>query len=183
MESSSNPLFEPGSTVVYALHGKCKIIGIEDRTVSGESIPFYKLEIQKSALSRSARQEPAIWIPVKTASARGLRAPMDAQVAESVLEILANREFYFPLNESWSKILPQLESCMNREGSIGIAKVASYLHVLKKKQVVFAPEVSRFSEQVWKTISREISDALGISLKMVEERIEKGLRHKLLPHH
>ncbi|MBL7716868.1 MAG: hypothetical protein JNL01_15485 [Bdellovibrionales bacterium] len=182
MESSSHPTFETGATVIYALHGKCKVVGIEERTVAGQTIPFYKLEIQKSALSRSARQEPAIWLPVKTAPSRGLRAPMDAAVAEAALEVLSSREFYFPLNETWNKMLPQLEACMNREGSIGIAKVASYLHVLKKKQVVFAPEVARFSEQVWKTISREVSDALGISLKMVEERIEKGLRHKLLPH-
>ena len=83
---------DTGTTVVYGMHGKCVVRAVESRQHAGEAIAFYKLEPQKSALSRSTRQEPAIWVPLATAQERGLRAPVDADSAQEVLKILASRE-------------------------------------------------------------------------------------------
>ena len=33
--------FAPQSTVIYALHGKCLITGIEDRTIAGKTLRFF----------------------------------------------------------------------------------------------------------------------------------------------
>ncbi len=85
--------FAVGATVIYGTHGKCIVKGIETREIDGSTVPFYKLEVQKPALSRSTKQEPSIWLPVSAASSRGLRAPMDQESARAVLEILASPEY------------------------------------------------------------------------------------------
>ncbi len=173
--------FPPGSSVIYAMHGKCNVLGTETRSLGGESIRFYKLELKKSMLSRSSRLEPAIWVPVATAKNRGLRAPMTKAEAEAALKILQSREYYFRVNEPWLTIQPQLEASIRLEGGVGLAKVASYLFVLKRKQIVPSSEIIKLQETVHKLLFRELADALGEFSKVLEERVSKGFKSKLIP--
>lgn len=173
--------FLPGSSVIYAMHGKCHVLGTEVRNLGGKSIRFYKLELKKSSLSRSTRQEPAIWVPVDTAKDQGLRAPMSRSEAEDVIKILQNREYYFKTNEPWTTVHPKLEAIIRTEGGIGLAKVASYLYVLKKRQVVPSSEVTKLQDAVHKLLFRELAEALQDNPKLLEEKISKGFRVKLTP--
>jgi RNA polymerase-interacting CarD/CdnL/TRCF family regulator len=178
---TATPLaFDAGTTVVYGLHGKCVVRAVENRELSGQRISFYKLEPQKSALSRSTRQEPAIWVPKDTAQERGLRAPLDADSAQAVLKIFTSREYYFRTDEPWATVQPQLDQAIRFEGAIGLAKVMSYLHVLKKRYVVPSSEITKLAETVNKLLLRELSEALGQPIRAVEDRIVKDMRHKLL---
>lgn len=173
--------FSSGETVIYALHGKCNVLSVEDRSVGGEAMRFYKLEIQKSPLSRSSRHEPAIWVPVASAKERGMRAPITAAEVAAVQSIFSTREYYFELNAAWHSVLPKLESAIRNEGAIGLAKVASYLFVLRRKQVVPSSELIRFQETVNKLLLRELSEATGEQIRTLEERMSKSMKHKLLP--
>jgi RNA polymerase-interacting CarD/CdnL/TRCF family regulator len=173
--------FLPGSFVIYAMHGKCHLMSTETRTLSGEPILFYKLEVKKSALSRSNKQEPAIWVPVANAKDRGLRAPMNPTEAEVAMKILLTREYYFKLDEPWSSIQNKLENTIRLEGGAGLAKVASYLYVLMIRQIVPSTEVAKLKETVFKLLFRELGEALGEFPKILEEKTKKGLRTKLLP--
>jgi RNA polymerase-interacting CarD/CdnL/TRCF family regulator len=119
--------FETGATVIYPMHGKCTIVATENRQIDGKAVPFYRIEIQKSSFSRSSRQEPTIWVPVASARERGLRLPLNAEQAQAVQQIFANREYYFDAHASWATVLPQLENAIRTEGGAGLAKVASYL--------------------------------------------------------
>lgn len=175
--------FEPGTSVVYALHGKCTVVSIEERAIGNQNLKFYKLEVQKSALSRSTRQEPAIWIPVTSAMERGMRPQMSASEAEEALAILNSREYYFSVNDPWSVVHPQLEATIRREGGKGLAKVYSYLAVLKKRQVVLSTDAGRFFETVSKHLIRELTETLHRTPRSLDEQIQKGLRHKLLASH
>jgi RNA polymerase-interacting CarD/CdnL/TRCF family regulator len=177
----ANGEFAAGTTIIYAMHGKCSVLGIETRQIGAEQIRFYKLEVQKSALSRSTRQEPAIWVPVAKAKDRGVRLPMSREEIDAALKILASREYYFQLNEPWSAIQPKLEAAIRIEGGIGLAKVMSYLHVLKRKQIVPSSEVVRLYESVSKLLLRELSEALREPIRTIEDRIAKSMKQKLLP--
>jgi len=177
------PEFPLGATVIYALLGRCSVTGVESRQMGNEVIQFYKLEKQKSALSRSTRQEPAIWVPVSNAISRGLRSPMPAEKSEEAMRILSNREHYFQASEPWSSVQPKLEAVVRSEGGIGLAKVLSYLHVLRKRQVVPSTEVTRMFDTVYKLLVRELADALNLTPREIDERLTKGLRQKLLPDH
>jgi RNA polymerase-interacting CarD/CdnL/TRCF family regulator len=154
-----------GTTVIYPMHGKCTIVATENRQIDGKSVPFYRIEIQKSSFSRSTRQEPTIWLPVASARERGLRLPINSEQVKAMQQIFANREYYFDAHLPWATVLPQLENTIRAEGGIGLAKVASFLYVLKKRQVVPTQEVAKFSEGVNRMLFRELSEATGETIR------------------
>ncbi len=173
--------FLPGSSVIYAMHGKCYVTGTESRSHSGKIIRFYKLEVRRPTLSRSLRQEPAIWVPVHTAKEQGLRAPMNTAEAENAMQILLSREYFFKWNESWSTLHTKLESTIRLEGGLGLAKVASCLYVLKRKMVAPPSEIIKLQESVHKLLFKELADATGETMRSLEEKASRGLRSKLTP--
>jgi RNA polymerase-interacting CarD/CdnL/TRCF family regulator len=177
---ASNSEIPVGSVVVYAMHGKCTISAVETRALAGETLRLYKLEVQKSALSRSTRQEPAIWVPVSSAKVRGIRSPMSTEDVEKAFQILSTREYYLSSNEAWHISQSKIEALVRTEGSIGIAKALSFLFVLKRKQVVPYPEVNRLNETIQKQFAKEISELTGETIKSIEERIAKAMKNKLL---
>ena len=177
---ASNSEIPVGTSVVYGLHGKCTVMAIETRELAGATQKFYKLEVQKSPLSRTTRHEPAIWVPVSTAKNRGIRAPMSLEDVEAAFAILSSREYYLPTNDSWATTQNKIESLVRAEGSMGIAKALSFLFVLKKKQVVPYPEVNRINETLQRQFSKEASDLLGETMKAIDERIAKSMKNKLL---
>jgi RNA polymerase-interacting CarD/CdnL/TRCF family regulator len=180
-QNNGSTPFTPGTVVVYGMHGKCTVLGIETRQIGGESLTLYKLEVLKSALSRSTRREPAIWVPVSKAAETGLRAAIGETEIEAVYKTFESREYYFNAGEAWHLIQPKLEHSIRVEGAQGLAKVWSYLFVLKRKQVVAAPEVAKMLELVSKLLIREISDVTQQHSKSIEEKIQKMLKHKLQP--
>ena len=177
---ASNSEIPVGALVVYGMHGKCTITAVETRELGGTPQKFYKLEVQKSPLSRTTRQEPAIWVPVTTAKNRGIRAPMTMADVEAAFAILSNREYYLPVNEPWATTQNKIETLVRNEGGIGIVKALSFLFVLKKKQVVPYPEVNRINETLQKQFAKEVSELTGETIKAVEERIVRAMKNKLL---
>jgi RNA polymerase-interacting CarD/CdnL/TRCF family regulator len=173
--------FKTGETVIYPMLGKCTILGREEKSIGGKTLAFYKLEVQKSSFSRSQRQEPAVWIPINAAQDQGLRTPLLAENAPELFKIFASREYFFDLHRPWNLIQADLENATRREGAIGLAKAASALFVLKKKQIVPTPEVNRLSETIDRLLYRELSEATGESIRSLEERIAKMMRPKLTP--
>jgi hypothetical protein len=49
--------------------------------------------------------------------------------------------------------------------------------------IVPSPEVAKFSESVSRMLVREIGDLSGDSVRIIEERMQKAMRHKQLPDH
>lgn len=173
--------FKPGTSVIYGIHGKCQLVAIESRNINGTTIQFYKLELQKSSLSRSNRKDPAIWIPIHSAKEQGLRAPINSNQVESIFKILLSREFYFELTIPWSIIHERLESVIRKEGAVGLAKVASYLFVLKRKQITSTQDIAKFQETVNRLLLRELSEVTGESIRTLEDKIARGFKQKIRP--
>lgn len=173
--------FLPGTPVIYGMHGKCQILGTEFRTLGEQKIKFYKLEIKKANAGRSTRTDTSIWVPVDSAKNLGLRPPMNAEEASEAIKILCNREYYFKPEDSWNSLLPKLESSIKKEGGLGLAKVFSFLYVLKKKQVVPSSDVQKLFETVQRLLFKELSDATGESSRVLEEKVARGMRSKLIP--
>ncbi len=170
--------FSVGSEVIYGLHGKCMIMAIEERTISGASVPFYRLEIQRSPLSRSARQTPAIWVPMQTAAKSGLRMQATREDAEAALAILLGREYYLPLQTEWKTASIQLEKLIELEGILGLAKAFSYLYTLRKKNATLLTEPQKMFDQLQKALLKELSETLELAPRDLEDRLSKGMRAK-----
>lgn len=182
------PQFSPGTTVIYGLHGRCKVSAIETRSIGGTEARFYRLEVQKLGIiknpAHTKKPDPAIWVPVSTAQSLGLRLPISQTESENIFSILGNKEYYFPLNEEFSTIQPKVEAMIRNEGGAGLAKAVSYLFTLKKRQIVPSSEVTKMYDSVSKMLYRELSEALGgETIRSLDERITKMMRPKLSPDH
>lgn len=180
-ETTSMNRFPIGASVIYNFHGKCTVAAIESRVINEQTVEFYKLEVQKSVLSRSTRLDPAIWVPIATAQEHGLRLPVDETEVDTILKTISSREYYFQLQESWPVVQSKLDAVIKSEGCIGLAKVVSYLHVLKRKQIVPTTEANRMSDLTMRLLLRELSEALKLPIRSVEAEIAKALRQKLIP--
>jgi RNA polymerase-interacting CarD/CdnL/TRCF family regulator len=179
----TRPNFEPGTSVIYGIHGKCSVLSVEQRVTNGSTVHYYKLEPVKSSFSRSQRQEPSIWVPVLNAQERGLRAPMTQADAEACLELFKNREYFFPIDQHWTALQPQLENTIRSEGAIGLAKALSFLYVLRKKQVAPHSDANRMFETVSKLLVREMAEAMNQQPRAIEDQIAKAIRTKLIGNH
>ena len=171
--------FAPGSPVIYGLLGRCIVISVDTKTIGQSTLRFYRLEIKKTSQSRSKTMDSAIWVPVKTAHEQGLRAPANMNQAQAAIKLLQSREYFFKTSENWASILPTLESTIRADGIEGLAKVYSYLFVLRRKQLVSHPEFGKFFELVHRLLFRELSEALQESMKSIEDQTQKGLKSKL----
>jgi hypothetical protein len=141
---------------------------------------FYRLERQRSALSRSQRQDPAIWLPVEAAKNKGLRTPIrEENEVQTVLSILSNREYYFSTKEPFAAIQPKLESCIKKEGAIGLAKTLSHLLARKRMHVIPPSDITKMFETIKKLLIKELVDATGKNSRILENEITHLMRHKL----
>ncbi len=175
--------FKAGTPVMYGLHGKCQVVGIEERRIGSETLHFYKLEPIRSSNSRSARKDPAIWVPVQAAQQQGLREPLHKDDVDSVLKALQSREYYFPIQLPWIQASAQIDAVIRQEGAIGLTKAVSYLHVLRKRHVVAPSEVEKLYEATLKLLLRELADATGQTPKEWEPKVLKLLNVKLAADH
>jgi RNA polymerase-interacting CarD/CdnL/TRCF family regulator len=169
-----------GTPVIYGLHGKCTVVGIEERELAGQTQRFYKLEKQRSSFSRSQRIEPAIWLPVSSAHNRGLRSPMTQEDLESAFQILSSREHYFSVKDSWHSVQTKIEETIRMEGCIGVAKALSFFFVLKRRQIVPHPEVNKLSDAIQKNFIREVSELTRETSKEIELKMARSMKYKLL---
>lgn len=176
--SSQKQTFSPGSMVIYGIHGKCAVLSIEDKTIGGQPMSFYKLEPVKPLLAKSTKKDPAIWVPVDTAAQMGLRAPANSESLEKIYETLASEDAFFDTKAIWSSIQPSLENAIRNEGVIGLAKVVGYLHMRKRKNILLPTEIQRYFDSVLRALVKEIVDITQATAKDTEELIFKNLKQK-----
>jgi hypothetical protein len=106
---------------------------------------------------------------------------MNREQAEMAMKLLLSREYFFKTTEPWSLVQSKLESAIRLEGGIGLAKVASYLYVLKRKQIVATQEVIKLQDTVNRHLFKELSEAFSESSKLIEEKVIRGFRSKMTP--
>lgn len=174
-------LRQEGDLVVYGMFGKCRVLSVESRSIGGETQDFYKLEPVRHWIGKPTRKEPAIWVPVKSAESQGLRSPLAEEALDAMNAILSSREYYFTLGEAWHVIYPQLDAAIRTEGATGLAKVVSYLFVLRKRVTVPSSDMNKFWENTLRLLLREICDLTQETSKQAEERIIKLMKPKLQP--
>lgn len=171
------PPFKIGDLVIYDLHGKFQIQGIEKKGRGPNAIDFYRLEPAKRAGLPPPKKETAIWVPVQDAPQKGLRRPLSSEEAPALFALLLQRESYFTWKETdnWKATQSFLEQTIRHEGAIGLAKVCHALGLFLKRAIVPPTGVPKFYEMIQKQLARELSEALGESPRVIEEKIQKSL--------
>jgi CarD family transcriptional regulator len=174
-------MYKVGDEVSYGLHGKCIITGIETKELSTGTISFYQVRTLKNPITAKNpnRKDPAILIPVDSASAKGLRSLMTKAEAEIAMKLLSEPDYHFSMEETWVSKQKTLEEAIRKEGSIGLAKAVGHLYVYIKRDAVPPSDVIRFYENVYRIFARELCDTLGLTSKDIDPLLNKSLKQKL----
>ena len=173
-------MFKIGDEVSYGIHGRCQVMGIETKTISGSPVHFYQIRaVNFSPIpNKNARPSPNILVPVESAAACGLRTPLDREGVATVLRMLEDQEYYFTLQEPWTSKQKRLEEALRKEGATGLAKAVGHLHVLLQQDAAPRPEVSRYFEQVLRLLVREMAEITATPAKEVEHKVRRALKSK-----
>lgn len=178
-------MFKVGDVVSYGLHGKCMITSIEEKTVGAQQYSFYSLValknpiIEKTLLKTLLKDPNKILIPTLTAKEKGLRPLMTKEEAEKVILMIQDADYHFELTGPWVARQKTLEETLRKEGWPGLAKVVGYLHVLIHRDAVPHSEIQKLYESTYKILSKEISDAMGVTTKDTEPLLRRALKQKL----
>lgn len=174
-------MFKVGDEVSYGMHGRCVIESIETKTIGGNSVDFYAIRTVKFNLNnKTVNKNSAILVPVANANAAGLRNLISPELADKLMLMASDRDYYFAVNETWFKKQKNLEDCLRKEGAEGLLKVVAHLFVMTKKDPAPNTEANKLLDSLSRILVREISEAKGLALKDVEAALYKAFRNKLL---
>jgi RNA polymerase-interacting CarD/CdnL/TRCF family regulator len=184
MEPVQKTIYKVGDSVSYGLHGKCVILAIETKDLESGPVSFYQIRAIKNPIAaknpmRVSKSEPHILVPMDTAHKTGLRALMRKEEAENVLKLLSEPDYHYEMDLPWVSKQKMLEEVIRKEGPTGLAKVVGHLYVLIKRDAVPPTPVLRFYESVYRILSRELAEVLGIASKEMETLLNRTLKIKL----
>ncbi|NVB42643.1 CarD family transcriptional regulator [Pseudenhygromyxa sp. WMMC2535] len=81
MESQN---FDVGSTAIYPAHGVADVIGLETKSVGGQAVRFYHLQVRGSGIK--------IIVPIDKACENGMRPLADTDEIDRMFEILRDHD-------------------------------------------------------------------------------------------
>ncbi len=86
--------FDVGSTAVYPAHGVADVVGVETKSVGGQDLHFYRLQVRGSGLTIS--------VPINKASENGMRPLVGPDEIDQVFELLRDRDV--PMDrQTWNR--------------------------------------------------------------------------------
>ena len=125
----TNLSFRVGDKAVYPAHGVAEITGIERREISGSEQTFYILRILENGMR--------IMVPMKNASAVGLRAVVGKAEIKEVYDILRSKEVSVD-GQTWNRRYREYMEKIKTGSVYEIAEVLRDLFLLKvEKELSF----------------------------------------------
>ncbi len=150
--------FKVGDRAVYPGHGLGRITSIETKEISGARQKFYSILLASSDMK--------IMVPENRMKAVGLRSIITRQTAETVLEILQDRNRDYSLVEAgknWSKRYQEYMKIIKTGNIIKTAQVfRELLNIEEKKGLSF------YERQLMVTVCKMIFDEISMVMTTTE---------------
>lgn len=156
-------MFQKGDMAVYPAHGVGEIMDVETKTIAGEEHSFYVMKIMDTSM--------VVMIPCDTSESVGLRRIISSQEAETIFEILAEKDVEIasqPWNQRYRDYMEKIKT-----GSVDkIASVLRDLFVLQvDKDLSFGER--KMMDTAKSLLIKEISLAKDMSEEQVLGQIEE----------
>lgn len=156
--------FANGDYVVYPKHGVGRVVGIEDREISGSKLELYVVRFEKERMT--------LRVPVTKAEASGMRKLSNpTKMGEAFTTLKGKARIKRTM---WSRRAQEYEAKINSGNLIAIAEVVRDLH-RKEDQ----PEQSYSERQIYEAalsrLARELAAVEAIDETEAMSRLEKVL--------
>jgi len=156
--------FANGDYVVYPKHGVGRVVGIEDREISGAKLELYVVRFEKERMT--------LRVPVTKAEASGMRKLSNPAKMDEAFTTLKGKARI--KRTMWSRRAQEYEAKINSGDLVSIAEVVRDLH-RKEDQ----PEQSYSERQIYEAalsrLARELAAVEAIDETEALTRLEKVL--------
>jgi CarD family transcriptional regulator len=156
------PRFSVGDTAVYPTHGVADVIGVETRSVGGQDLAFYHLQVRGSGLK--------IIVPIEKAEDIGMRPLAASGEIEELFELLRDHEVPSD-RQTWNRRHRGFMEKIRTGSLFEVAEVYRDLSVLRLNK-----SLSHGERQMLRTardlLVRELAVARAIPETRVVEQLE-----------
>jgi CarD family transcriptional regulator len=157
------PTFKIGDMSVYPGKGVTEIMGIESMEVGGTQQNFYVLRLLENNLK--------IRIPISKVSSVGLRALIQGEEIEEVMNILRERPIKFD-QQTWNRRYRRYVEKIKTGSVYDVAEVLRDLYLLKyDKNLSFGER--RMLDQARSLLVKELAIARGLDEAAIERELEE----------
>jgi CarD family transcriptional regulator len=162
--------FEVGAKVVYPAHGVAKIVRREDREFNGETRRYLVLEVPQQGWGTAGGM--TVSVPEDGAEQLGVRAAIDSEDADDVLDVLAVRDVRMPAN--WSRRFKNHQEKLKSGDVYQCAEVVRNLATRLRTARLSTAEQSMYAKARYILIS-ELAVSWGVDEETAEARIDAAL--------
>jgi CarD family transcriptional regulator len=156
-------MFKVGDKAVHPKHGVGEVVELETKSVGGTEARFYVLKIIDSGLK--------IMVPTNAADRVGLRAVMEENEAQEILEILRTPEVAVDL-QPWNRRFRAYTEMLKSGLPAEIAKVLRDMNRLRfDKDLSFGER--RLLDQARSLLVQELALAKKVNLQAIEGEIKE----------
>jgi CarD family transcriptional regulator len=151
-------MFKVGDIVVYPAHGVAEVESVEDREISGSSLPFFILKILDTQMT--------VMVPVANVKNVGIRELIDKKGIEQVMDILKQRSVHVD-NQTWNRRYREYMEKIKSGSAFEIAEVLRDLNILKRGK-----ELSFGERKMYDTARNLLVNEISISKKIDKKEAE-----------
>ena len=159
--------FRVGAKVVYPSHGVAKIVRREERVVEGEKRSYLVLEVPQQGWGTQGGM--TVSVPEAGAVELGVRAAIDKDDADEVLDVLAVRDVRVPAN--WSRRFKNHQEKLKSGDVYQCAEVVRNLAARLRTSRLSAAEQAMYAKARYILIS-ELAVSWGVDDAEAERRID-----------
>lgn len=165
--------YKKGDFVIYGIHGRCEVTGIQKKVLNQQEELFYEL-----TPILSSKKNSRFLIPVKNAGQTGLRSEVSEEEIPTLLDVLSSSEFFIKMDCPWPEKEKEIQYLIRHQGALGLTKVVRHLYIYHEMNKCPEPIATKNYRNFFKILAREIAQVKNISIKHVEVLIMKALTNK-----
>ncbi len=156
--------YSEGDFVVYPAHGVGRVVGIEKKTIAGETLKLFVIQFDKERMT--------LRVPVEKATQSGLRKLSNRKVIDNALKTLKGKSRV--KRTMWSRRAQEYEAKINSGDPVSIAEVVRDLY-----RGADQPDQSYSERQMYQAalerLARELAAVEDIDQEQATIKLEKML--------
>jgi CarD family transcriptional regulator len=152
-------MFKVGDIVVYPAHGVAEVESVEDREISGSTMPFFILKILDTQMT--------VMVPVANVKNVGIRELIGKKGIDQVMGILKQRSVQVD-NQTWNRRYREYMEKIKSGSAFEIAEVLRDLNILKRGK-----ELSFGERKMYDTARNLLVNEISISMKIDKKDAER----------
>lgn len=163
--------FQSGDMVVYGIHGVCRVVGTQERTVDRKCVEYY-------VLVPTHQSDAAFYVPMHNpAAVSKMRSILSKEALTALLQSEEIKADCWILNEAARK--DKYRAMITRADCAELIRMLRALHLHKQEQLAAGKKQHLCDENFMKDAERVIRSEVSAVMEIPPEAVGEFLRSKI----